>query len=134
MNRFLKKFIIFNIAISALVAGFVLFSYLVKGKEGFECAFYTFTGLYCPGCGGTRALYAMLRLDILNAVRYNVAVPFGIFVYVYYNVRAVICLARKDISYFKSNRYYLCIAFAIVFIGNFIVKNLLLLCFGIRFM
>lgn len=35
------------------------------------CIFYEYTGLYCPGCGITRMLFSILRLDIYQAFRYN---------------------------------------------------------------
>ena len=134
VNRLLRNFIITNIAVIAIAVCFIIVSYTVKGKEGFECAFLTLTGFYCPGCGGTRALYSLLRFDVISAVKYNAAIPFGAFVYIYYNIRAIICLVKKDDSYFKNNRYYLCIAFAAVLVCNFILKNMLLLCFDVRFM
>ncbi len=36
------------------------------------CFFHELTGLYCPGCGTTRAGRALLHLDFLTAVRNNV--------------------------------------------------------------
>lgn len=38
---------------------------------GIPCPFYTVTGLYCPGCGITRALLALLELDPVQALRFN---------------------------------------------------------------
>jgi hypothetical protein len=35
------------------------------------CPFYTFLHIYCPGCGGTRFVYALLDGDFLRAVRCN---------------------------------------------------------------
>ncbi|NEZ41014.1 DUF2752 domain-containing protein [Paenibacillus alvei] len=35
------------------------------------CFFYEFTGLYCPGCGLTRALASLLRIDIYQSFRLN---------------------------------------------------------------
>jgi len=134
MNKTCKRIIITNIIVAALVAGFVLVTYLIKGIEGFECAFNKLTGLYCPGCGGTRAVYSILRLDIIGAMRYNITVPFGVFVYIYYNIRAFISGYKNDTEYFKKQKYPLCIALAIVLVANFILKNVLLLCFGLRFM
>jgi len=35
------------------------------------CVFHKLTGLNCPGCGMTRALYALLHGDFLTALRDN---------------------------------------------------------------
>ena len=35
------------------------------------CMFYKFTGKYCPGCGLTRMILAMLRFDFYTALRQN---------------------------------------------------------------
>jgi hypothetical protein len=44
------------------------------------CVFHKVTGLHCPGCGATRAVYALLHGDPADAVRKNalfvVALPF----------------------------------------------------------
>ena len=36
-----------------------------------ECQFYKWTGLYCPGCGDTRAVIALMNGDILLSLRQN---------------------------------------------------------------
>ena len=35
------------------------------------CPFHAWTGLYCPGCGSTRALYSLLHGDIGHALAMN---------------------------------------------------------------
>lgn len=35
------------------------------------CLFHTFSGLYCPGCGATRALHAILHGDLALAWTMN---------------------------------------------------------------
>lgn len=35
------------------------------------CLFHALTQLYCPGCGATRAVLALLQLDFIRAVRMN---------------------------------------------------------------
>ena len=36
-----------------------------------KCMFYQWTGLYCPGCGATRALSAMLHGDVRASLHNN---------------------------------------------------------------
>jgi hypothetical protein len=42
------------------------------------CQFHQLTGLNCPGCGGTRALYALLHGDILTALHDNAVAVTGL--------------------------------------------------------
>lgn len=39
------------------------------------CFLYSHFHLYCPGCGNTRSVAALLRGDLLTALKYNI-VPF----------------------------------------------------------
>lgn len=134
MNKVCKRIIIINIVVAVLVAGFVVVTLLLKDREKMQCAFYSLIGLYCPGCGGTRAVYSLLRLRIFDAIKYNITVPFGAFVYIYYNIRAFIAGLKNDTEYFKNQKYPLCIVLVAVLLLNFVLKNVLLLFFGIRFM
>lgn len=36
-----------------------------------KCAFFTFTGYQCPGCGSQRALHDLLNFKILEALKEN---------------------------------------------------------------
>jgi hypothetical protein len=44
------------------------------------CLFHVITGMYCPGCGSTRALYQLLHGHVVKAFRFNplmvAALPF----------------------------------------------------------
>ncbi len=49
---------------------------------GIPCVFHEVTGLYCPGCGMTRAALSAFELDFEQALRFNVLpavlIPLGI--------------------------------------------------------
>ncbi|MBQ8040800.1 MAG: DUF2752 domain-containing protein, partial [Lachnospiraceae bacterium] len=50
------------------------------------CTFYKTTGFYCPGCGGTRAVFALFRGDILKSLFYHPVVPYGAIVGVWFMI------------------------------------------------
>lgn len=60
-----------KLAIIAIL-GFLLY-YLLNLYTGFAifCPFHKFTGFYCPGCGITRLLFSLIKLDFYQAFRYN---------------------------------------------------------------
>ena len=68
-------------------------SWLVRGPD---CVFETVTGLYCPGCGGTRAVIALLQGHPLKSLMLHPAV---IYVSVVYAVFMVRMFLLKHFSY-----------------------------------
>jgi len=57
-----------------------------------QCLLYKTTGLYCAGCGATRALYALLHGRFLEALHDNAlfitALPIGLWLAVPYLIKA----------------------------------------------
>ena len=43
----------------------------MSGPMGLQCPFFALTGLYCPGCGATRALSALLHGDVKASLHNN---------------------------------------------------------------
>jgi hypothetical protein len=58
-------------ALAALVAVVVFFFDPSKNRFYPVCQFHRFTGLECPGCGATRAVYALLHGDFPAALHNN---------------------------------------------------------------
>ena len=55
----------------------LIYRELFYESEATECIFHSLTGFYCPGCGNTRSVMALLRFDFLTSLGYNVAPLFG---------------------------------------------------------
>ncbi|MBE6680527.1 MAG: DUF2752 domain-containing protein [Ruminococcaceae bacterium] len=68
-DKRLKK-LLFWIAIVLIIGAAYAALVLYSGK-GIPCVFYTVTGLYCPGCGVTRMLLAILLLDFKSAFLFH---------------------------------------------------------------
>ena len=71
--------------LAAVVAAYML----LRQLTGFyiPCFFHSITGFQCPGCGSTRMLAALMRLDFAAAYSYNpflfVSLPFLAFECIY---------------------------------------------------
>lgn len=86
--------------------------------------------IYCPLCGGTRALAALLRFDFVSAWNHNAFV-------------VVMCIALLGLDIWAWVRYFQkkepliilpkwsWITFCVAFISYFILRNCLMIFFGI---
>jgi Protein of unknown function (DUF2752) len=68
----LTLFAIMVLCLAALGVGAVVFFFNPSAYVFYPaCPFHALTGLYCPGCGGTRALYQLLHGHVLLALKDN---------------------------------------------------------------
>ena len=113
----------------SLAAGFLA----LKGVLPLElCWFYTRLGIYCPGCGGTRAALALLRGQPLLALYYHPAVPvLAAVLLVYLPVQSVCRLRRRPVPAWCRYRPLWLYLFLALLAGNCLLRNLLWLGFGI---
>lgn len=96
------------------------------------CMFVLVFGMYCPGCGGTRAAKALLEGRVLASFLYHPLVLYAVVLYLWFMVSHTLSLIGvKHIRPMKYRNIYLWIALLIVVL-NFVVKNILLLGFGIE--
>ena len=92
------------------------------------CPFHAITGLYCPGCGGTRAVIALLHGRLLSSFLYHPFVPYGAVCCGWFMFsQTVERLSRHRLRIgMKYRDIYLWIAVALVAL-HFLVKNACLL-------
>lgn len=96
-------------------------------KYQIPCLFHTVTGYYCPGCGGTRAVKALLSLHIVDSIRYHPLVPYTAAVcgwFVISNIIERMTKGKLKVGMHYHDRYLWIAAAILVF--HFLVINLLL--------
>lgn len=101
------------ILISFLIIYFILNELL---DVGIPCLFYEITGYYCPGCGITRLLFSLLKLDFYQAFRYNPLIFILIIITVIYWLVKFILKKFMNISIEIPNYvYYILLVIVIIF-------------------
>ncbi len=92
----------------------------------YPCIFLSMTGYYCPSCGGTRAVKALLRGHIAESFRWHAAVPVTAgFVLLFEGLYLLCRLSRGRIPALRWRNGWL-LLFAAVFLLNWIGRNLFL--------
>ena len=86
--------------------------------------------IYCPLCGGTRAAAALLRLDFVAALKYNAFVVLLCFVLLALDVWAWVRYFQKKEPLIILPKWSW-IAFGCVFVTYFILRNVLMIFWGI---
>lgn len=98
----------------------------------FKCYVYVNFGLYCPGCGITRAVDALLKGNLFESFRYHPAVLYSAFftlVYIMSHTLNIITKGRVRAMMFAPFWFYIMI---VIIILQCIVKNLCFILLGIR--
>lgn len=107
------------ILISFLIIYFILSELL---DVGIPCLFYEITGYYCPGCGITRVLFSLLKLDFYQAFRYNPLIFILIIITVIYWLVKFILKKFMNISIEIPNYVYYILLIIVIIFG--ILRNI----------
>ncbi len=124
MKTRLKKIIIRDLVFLLIIIGY----YYLNKYTGFSipCPFNYLTGYLCPGCGITRMLFSLFKLNIHEAFTYNqlvfIYLPFIVAYFIYYDYLFVYDKKDKIICKIPKIVWYILIAITISF-G--IVRNII---------
>lgn len=110
------------------VTGIILFlirDQLISATSYFPpCMFYSVYHLYCPSCGNTRSVIALLHGDILSSLRYNIVIMISIiFTVLGYMELASYSLGKHVKALPRKLGFY--ISLIIVLILYWILRNLI---------
>lgn len=96
------------------------------------CSFKTRLHIYCPGCGGTRALKALLQFHPIKSLYYN---PIVILLIIIIVILVILKIQEKKYnkSVYKTRKRVLN-SFLVIWFIYFISRNILLIYFGIDFL
>lgn len=121
----------------AAPAIWMLYRYLHENLHFMDstCLLHDFTGYYCPGCGGTRAVYALMHLQLWRSFCYYPPVPYCAAVYLWFMISHTIE---------KLSRHRLCVgmkwnpgwlwAVLVLLVLNVLVKDSALFFFHVDLM
>jgi len=118
MNK--KKYLLF-IIIPLLII------YLLIGHKYhmyIPCPIHFITGFYCPGCGVTRMLLSLIKLDFYQAFRYNpllfIMFPFFIFFY----IESLIAEINNKKALYNKVPNYIYIIIIVILVMYGILRNI----------
>lgn len=110
----------------------LLYEFLQKILTTFsdECYFRTHWKLYCPGCGGTRALLALAQGNIIQSLKYN---PITLLFLLDIFVTTILCIVEKRSKKYSTAKIRMIInsAFLIFIVIFSVVRNYMLYGLGI---
>lgn len=108
-------------------AGLVLATDPTDNVGGTTCAFKLVTGFDCPGCGGTRAFYYVLTMNLPEAARHHAialfAAPILVLVYLAWAQRRVFPNFRWKLPKFRITPA-LAVNFLIAWGAFWVIRNL----------
>ena len=132
---FARRFLLWQLPLLLFSVGYALAFYFAKrnGLSLFSCRVASKLHLYCPGCGGSRAVFALCQGRVFAALRYYAPLPIAAALLILSDIRMLLFLMKK--SSFPSRRFgYTCMIICLSAVAlQFVLRNVLLF-FGIDFL
>lgn len=88
-----------------------------------SCYLYELTGIYCPGCGCTRAVYALIHGDVILSLKQNPLVIVSLAALFVLYIELVFRAFGKKLRTFVHSKYFLWAAFIAIMIYT-VLRNI----------
>lgn len=119
------------ITIIILVVAYLIWKVVLGQPTISNCWIWQNWHVYCPGCGGTRSLLALLRGDVLASVYYHPALPILLGVLGVYMLSQTIWRLRGRQGWVLRYRTWWAPCMVWILLGNCLLRNILLSAFEI---
>lgn len=136
MKRKTKRtavFLLVNLALAAAVIFIAVYKKIsaVSGADPLGmCVMHDFLHLYCPGCGGTRAVMLLVHGDVVGAMLSNPIVPCYAALYIFLSLYAAVAIIRDRDRVIYWNTAITWIV-AMLPIAVFVIRNVMLVVWGV---
>lgn len=124
-------YVLINLAAIACVPLFFVYKRIAAAyPQLFACTLYEFFGLYCPGCGTTRALDALVHGRLFTAVRANPGAVMSAAYLLWIDIKLGISTFKSKPFIFGRPERVSLIVIAAVLVLWAIIRNLILIFCG----
>lgn len=125
-KREIYYYLSFGITGLLLIAGSIIYKLFLQDRVWLsECLIYKLTGVYCPACGGTRAVMSLLDGRVMESLFYHPVVLYAALLWIaYIGINTMILLwthGREKMVHIT--RKYVLVGLLLLLI-NFIMKNI----------
>jgi hypothetical protein len=98
-----RLFLLIFANVSVLIIS-LLYNLVFKMTDGkaFECVFLKYVGIYCPGCGGSRSLNALLSFKFVRSFLLYPPILITSLMLLIYDIFLFFSIIRNDYSPMKS--------------------------------
>lgn len=125
------------VIVNGIVGVIVLFTFIGMVLQRLDiipnmpCIVHDLFRIYCPGCGGTRAIFALLKGHIVESLCSNPAILLGTVLVVYYEAGVLLTLIKKNGKRYYSTSVVPIVVFVMIVMVFAVVRNYLLIACGI---
>ncbi|MBN1524997.1 MAG: DUF2752 domain-containing protein [Spirochaetales bacterium] len=110
-------------AVIAMIAGLLVYGFFVVlflDLPGDKCLFKAITHIPCPTCGSSRAVLALTRGDILDALRMNAFFIISSFIVLVILLLRLVFRIKISLEATTKEKIFIAVVCAALFIGNWI--------------
>lgn len=132
-KRLLRDFIVINAASGGAVLVMLIYMLLERYNilPSLPCGIHEIFHIYCPGCGGTRALFELLHGRILSSLYYNPAILLGAILILYYEIAVVVTIIKNNGKCYYDQKCRLVYGYLIVITLFTVIRDFMLIGMGI---